>query len=69
MREDIFTQALVEYAAKRGRRWKSHLNSDWNHAAVPEGPLLRRLRNETCYGPRWLKKFRLPTRKPQQEID
>jgi hypothetical protein len=56
-------KALVNFAAKYGRRWKSQLNYKWmsGHDCSEEGGnYLRQIRNE--FGPAWLTKYRLPER-------
>lgn len=50
--------ALQEYAAKHGRNWKSKLLQDWDSARVPEGPVLRLVRN--TIGPSGLMRLKLP---------
>jgi hypothetical protein len=51
--------ALLAYAAKHGRRWKSILNNVWM-GGLPhdDGRILLGLRN--THGPTWLQSYRLP---------
>jgi hypothetical protein len=48
-------QAIREYAAREGRRWKSELNLAWYNASEPG--ILQSLRNS--HGPEWLRSYRL----------
>lgn len=51
--------ALLAYAAKHGRRWKSILNNVWMGGPPhDDGGILRGLRN--THGPTWLQSYRLP---------
>lgn len=63
--EDVLEQeqmdALVRYAARKGRNWKSHLISAWSKGTddrEQDGGLLRKIRN--VRGPVWLQSFTLP---------
>ena len=55
--------AIVSFAKKFGRNWKSKLSERWRHGdeylfvGQDSGALLRQVRNE--FGPNWLKKFSL----------
>jgi hypothetical protein len=52
-------QALQQFAAANGRYWKSKLKAAWYNgtdASLPNGGLLRQVRNEL--GPLWLASFR-----------
>ena len=44
-------QALIDFAAKHGVRWKSELSALWMRAAA--APLLQQVRNQ--FGPAWLR--------------
>jgi hypothetical protein len=50
--------ALIAFAARHGRRWRSILAQGWERAAYP-GPL-QEIRNQ--FGPSWLADWRLPQR-------
>jgi hypothetical protein len=53
--------ALVAFAARHGRCWKSTLQTMWingRDASEPEGSTLRRIRNQ--FGSAWLQKYKLP---------
>lgn len=51
--------ALLAYAARHGRRWKSILNNVWMGGPPhDDGGILRGLRN--THGPTWLQSYRLP---------
>lgn len=51
--------ALVDYAQRHGRNWKSKLSAAWQSGGMEEGTsgILRSLRNS--HGPSWLERFRL----------
>lgn len=49
--------ALRAYAKKNGRKWKAQLLRDWDDARVPEGPVLRQVRN--IIGPSGLQNLNL----------
>lgn len=54
-------QAVIAYAAKHGRRWKSVLNNAWmGNPPHDDGGLLRQIRNS--HGPSGLVTYRLPKR-------
>lgn len=60
--------ALLAYAARRGRRWKSILNNVWMGGAPhDDGGILRGLRN--THGPTWLQSYRLPKVVPRSRPD
>lgn len=51
--------ALLAYAARHGRRWKSILNNVWMGGPPhDDGGILRGIRN--THGPTWLQPYRLP---------
>lgn len=53
--------ALVAYARKHGRKWKSVLRDVWmGMAPYDDGGTLRNLRNAEYFGPAGLERFRLP---------
>jgi len=50
--------ALIKFAARKGRMWKQDLRLMWfsgKDAEQPEGPFLRQIRNDL--GPTWLRDF------------
>ena len=50
-------KALTDYAKANGRAWKAQLLRDWDSARVPEGPVLRQVRN--LIGPSGLKALKV----------
>jgi hypothetical protein len=53
--------ALVAYAKKHGRNWKSALRDAWmGMAPYDDSGTLRNLRNVEYFGPAGLERFRLP---------
>ncbi len=56
-------QAIVHFAARHGRRWKSELREAWMTGIycdpAVDSATLQRIRN--TYGPSWLIKCRVPT--------
>ncbi len=60
--------ALLAYAARHGRRWKSILNNVWMGGPPhDDGGILRGLRN--THGPTWLQSYRLPKAVPGCQPD
>ena len=59
---DMDEQALIDYAAEKGARWKLQLDIDWQYASCRPGPL-QYLRNASWFGPQGLAKYRLPKNK------
>lgn len=49
-------EAVTEYAARKGRKWKSELNLEWQYARSTGD--LHSLRN--THGPSWLVGYKLP---------
>lgn len=56
--------AVIDFASKNGRNWKSALRECWMSGQYPadvDAPALQRVRNAA--GPSWLISFRLPAAK------
>jgi len=55
--------ALIDYAERHGRNWKSKLNEDWMYARTTGA--LQHIRNS--FGPNWLVSFNLEKAKEQSQ--